>query len=70
MPRSPLGINGGEYPHWPMAKICELASALKAQFVELAASRIERDGIEHVRHELAASGLRIHVNCATSELRS
>ena len=49
-------------------KICDLASALKAQFVELAASRIARDGIEHVRRELAARSLGIHVNCATSEL--
>jgi sugar phosphate isomerase/epimerase len=68
MPRSPLGINGGEYPHWPVGKICELAAALKAQFVELAASRITRDGIERVRHELATHSLGIHVNCATSEL--
>jgi sugar phosphate isomerase/epimerase len=68
MPRSSLGINGGEYPHWPVGKICELAAALKAQFVELAASRITRDGIERVRHELATHSLGIHVNCATSEL--
>jgi len=68
MSRSPLGINGGEYPHWPVGKICELAAALKCQFVELAASRITRDGIEQVRHELMESGLGIHVDCATSEL--
>jgi sugar phosphate isomerase/epimerase len=68
MLRSPLGINGGEYPHWPIEKICDLASSLKAQFVELAVSRIARDSIEYVRRESAAHGLTIHVNCATSEL--
>jgi sugar phosphate isomerase/epimerase len=68
MALSPLGINGGEYPHWPVEKICELAAALKARFVELAVSRIARDGNERVRRELVERGLGIHVNCATSEL--
>ena len=65
----PLGINGGEYPHWPVAKICDLAVMLKAQFVELGVGRITKDGTDGVRQELTSRGLTVHVNCAASEMR-
>lgn len=68
MALSPLGINGGEYPHWPVGKICELAVTLKARFVELAVGRITHDGVESIRRDLTSRGLGLHVNCATSEL--
>jgi sugar phosphate isomerase/epimerase len=65
---SPLGINGGEYPHWPIGKICDLAVELKAQFVELSVGRIREAGTPAVARELAARNLRVHVNGATSDL--
>jgi sugar phosphate isomerase/epimerase len=68
MARSPLGINGGEYPHWPVGKICDLAAELRASFVELSVGRITQAGFEAVRREAAARGLTVHLNGATSEL--
>ena len=38
--RCPLGVNGGEYPHWSVAKICDLAVKLGAEFVELSTRRV------------------------------
>jgi sugar phosphate isomerase/epimerase len=64
----PLGINGGEYPHWPIAKICDLAVEVKARFVELSVARIAETGAEDVRRELSARGLAVHVDGDTSEL--
>jgi len=65
----PLGINGGEYPHWPVARICELAVMLRAQFVELSVGRITKDGADRVRQELTSHGLTVHVDCPASEMK-
>jgi sugar phosphate isomerase/epimerase len=65
---SALGINGGEYPHWPIAKICDLALELKAQFVELSVGRIREAGAAAAGRELASRGLTVHINGATSDL--
>jgi len=65
----PLGINGGEYPHWPVAKICDFAVTLKAQFVELGVGRITKEGADRIRQELTSRGLTVHVNSAASEMR-
>jgi sugar phosphate isomerase/epimerase len=64
----PLGINGGEFPRWSIAKICDLAVEVKARFVELSVARIAETGAEDVRGELSARGLSAHVDCDTSEL--
>jgi sugar phosphate isomerase/epimerase len=64
----PLGINGGEFPHWSVAEICDLAVKLRAQFVELSGRRIIAEGAEAVRRETAARGLGVHVNAGASEL--
>jgi hypothetical protein len=56
-----FGINGGEFPHWPVAEICDLAVKVRAQFVELSSRRIAGEGIPAVRKELDARSLRIHV---------
>lgn len=65
---SPLGINGGEYPHWPVERICDLALELKAQFVELSVGRIRDAGTAGVARALAARSLHVHINGATSDL--
>jgi sugar phosphate isomerase/epimerase len=63
-----FGINGGEFPHWPVAEICDLAVKVRAQFVELSSRRIAGEGIPAVRKELDARSLRIHVNAGASDL--
>jgi len=68
MALSSLGINGREFPDWPVEKICDLAVQLEAQFVELALSRIAEEGIANVQTGFASRKLMLHVNCATSEL--
>jgi len=65
---SPLGINGGEYPHWPVERICDLAVELKARFVELSLGRICAAGTAALGRALSARGLHLHVNGATSDL--
>ena len=66
----PLGVNGGEFPHWSVAEICDLAMKLRAQFVELSNRRIAGEGIDAVGREAAARGLGVHVNAGASELAS
>ena len=66
----PLGVNGGEFPHWSVAEICDLATKLRAQFVELSNRRITGEGIDPVGRETAARGLGVHVNAGASELAS
>ena len=45
-----FGINGGEFPHWTVGAICDLAVKVRAQFVELASRRIEhRSGSQRLR---------------------
>ena len=70
MALSSLGINGGEFPHWPVERICDLAVQLRAQFVELGVSRIAKEGIANVQNEFVSRKLMVHLNCATSELAS
>ena len=36
----PLGVNGGEFPHWSVGQICDLAVKIGAQFVELSVRRV------------------------------
>ncbi len=64
----PLGINSGEFPHWPVEKICDLAVTLRAQFIEFSAKRMAAEGFERMSKELRSRDLAVHVNCATSEL--
>jgi sugar phosphate isomerase/epimerase len=68
MTSCPFGINGGEFPHWPVAKICDLAVKLNAQFVELSARRMVGEGTAAVGRELGSRRLRVHVNAGASEL--
>jgi sugar phosphate isomerase/epimerase len=68
MALSSLGINGGEFPQWPVERICDLAVELKAQFVELSIERIGQAGVEVLGRHLASRGLTLHVNCSTSGL--
>ena len=63
-----FGINGGEFPHWPVAEICDLAVKVRAQFVELSSRRIAGEGTAAVGKELAAHGLRAHVNAGAADL--
>jgi hypothetical protein len=63
-----FGINGGEFPHWPVADICELGVKLRAQFVELSSRRIVGEGTEAVGREFTARRLGVHVNAGSSEL--
>ena len=64
----PLGINGLEYPHWPIQKIADLAVALKASFVELGVGRIVREGVEVVLREFQPRHLTVEVNSPSSEI--
>ena len=66
--RSPLGISGLEYPHWPIEKIADLAVALKASFVELGVGRIAREGVDAVLRALQARNLTVTVNSPSSEI--
>ena len=65
----PLGVSAGEFPQWPIKKICDLAVTLRARFIELSAKRMGDEGLEQVAQEVRSRELGIHVNCATSELR-
>jgi sugar phosphate isomerase/epimerase len=64
----PFGINGGEFPSWPVERIVELAVKVGAQFVELPASRLGGADATHAREAAAAAGLTIHVNGLVSAL--
>jgi sugar phosphate isomerase/epimerase len=66
----PLGINAGEFPHWSVAQICDLAVKVRAQFVELPSGRITAESAAEVARELGARKLRVHVNGAASGLAS
>src|SRR5262249_52734112 len=63
-----FGINGGEFPHWPVRDICDLAVKLQAQFVELSSRRIVGEGTTAIGRELDARPLRVHGNAGASEL--
>ena len=64
----PLGINGGEFPHWSVADICDLAVKLRAQFVELAKPADRRGGHRGGRPGDRGARLGVHVNAGASEL--
>ena len=64
----PFGINGGEFPDWPVERIVELAVKVGAQFVELPASRLAGADAAHAREAASAAGLAIHVNGLVSAL--
>lgn len=66
--RCPLGVNGGEYPHWSVAKICDLAVKLGAEFVELSARRVIVGGPQAVLKETRRRRLGIHIGAMVSEL--
>ena len=63
-----LGVNGGEYPHWSVAQICDLAVKLRAEFVELSARRVIAAGPQAVLEETRRRRLGIHVGAMVSEL--
>jgi sugar phosphate isomerase/epimerase len=64
----PFGINGGEFPDWPVERIVELAVKVSAQFVELPARRLDGPDATHAREAAAAAGLAIHINGLVSAL--
>jgi hypothetical protein len=64
----PFGINGGEFPNWPVGRIVELAVKVGAQFVELPAGRLGGPDAAHAREAAASAGLAIHVNGLVSAL--
>jgi sugar phosphate isomerase/epimerase len=66
--RCPLGVNGGEYPHWSVARICDLAVKLGAEFVELSARRVTGAGPRAVLKEARRRRLGIHIGAMISEL--
>ncbi len=63
MTRCALGVNGSEFTHLPISKICDLAVRLRAQFIELSAKRVSDEGLERVAYEVRSRDLSIHVNC-------
>jgi hypothetical protein len=50
----PLGINGGEFPHWSVGQICDLAVKIGAEFVELSVHRVTDAGAPAVAEEAGA----------------
>lgn len=64
----PFGINGGEFPDWPVERIAELAAKVGAQFVELPAHRLGDGDGARAREAAAARGLAIHVNGLASAM--
>ena len=68
MSECPFGINGGEFPHWTVGEIAELAVKVGARFVELPLRRLAGDGAAVAVKETRTRGLAIHVNAGTSEL--
>ena len=66
--RCPLGVNGGEYPHWSITQICSLAVKLGAEFVELPVRRVIGTGPQAVLKEIRRRGLGIHIGAMVSEL--
>jgi sugar phosphate isomerase/epimerase len=64
----PFGINGGEFPDWPVERIVELAVKVGAQFVELPAGRLGAPDAAQAREAAASAGLAIHVNGLVSAL--
>ena len=66
--RCPLGVNGGEYPHWSVAQICDLAVKLGAEFVELSARRVIGGGPQAVLKDTRRRRLGIHIGAMVSEL--
>jgi sugar phosphate isomerase/epimerase len=66
--RCSLGINGGEFPHWTVDQVLDLAVHLRAEFVELAAGRVAECGAEALRRSTRARGLGVHVGAMVSEL--
>jgi len=68
MKSCPFGINGGEFPDWPVERIVELGVKVGAQFVELPSSRLGGADAAQAREAAAAAGLAIHVNGLVSAL--
>ena len=64
----PLGVNGGEYPHWSVGQICDLAVKLGAEFVELSARRVIDAGPQAVLKETRRRRLGLHIGAMVSEL--
>jgi sugar phosphate isomerase/epimerase len=64
----PLGVNGGEFPHWSVGRICDLAVKIGAQFVELSVRRVVDAGAGAVAEEARRRGLGVHVGAMVSEL--
>ncbi len=66
--RCPLGVNGGEFPHWSVTQILDLAVRLGVAFVELSARRVIGAGPAAVAAEARHRGLGIHIGAMVSEL--
>jgi sugar phosphate isomerase/epimerase len=64
----PFGINGGEFPDWPVERIVGLAVKVGAQFVELPAGRLGGADAAQAREAATSAGLAIHVNGLVSAL--
>jgi sugar phosphate isomerase/epimerase len=66
--RCPLGVNGGEFPHWSVGQICDLAVKIGAEFVELSVRRVMDAGASAVAEEARRRGLGVHIGAMVSEL--
>jgi sugar phosphate isomerase/epimerase len=61
-------VNGGEYPHWPVTQILDLAVKIQADFVELSVRRVVDAGPATVSSEARRRRLGVHVGAMVSEL--
>jgi len=64
----PLGVNGGEYPHWSIEQILDLAVKIRTEFVELSVRRVTDAGAPAVAAHARRRGLSVHVGAMVSEL--
>ena len=64
----PLGVNGGEYPHWSVPQILDLAVKIRAAFVELSVRRVMDAGTPMLVEEARRRGLGVHIGAMVSEL--
>jgi sugar phosphate isomerase/epimerase len=67
MTSCPFGINGGEFPEWPVGRIADLAVKLGARFIELPCRRLAGSGAAGALAQAEARGVSIHVNALVSE---
>jgi sugar phosphate isomerase/epimerase len=65
----PLGVNGGEYPHWSIEQILDLTVKIRAEFVELSVRRVMDAGAPTVVAAARRRRLGVHIGAMVSELQ-